>query len=155
MIKLLFMLVLISSAVYARNIDTIVIHTTATDMSITDIDKYHKSLGWDGCGYHYIIDGDCIIHQCRDFEQTGAHVKGFNQTSLGVAWHGSSDKPPVKQYECLKTFVYALTIIFNIDKIKGHNVYPTAKEQGKTCPNMDMDKFRKDLRTLTNGGHTL
>lgn len=148
-------LLLLCNVCSARVIDTIVVHTTAFDGPIEYIDKYHRSLGWNGCGYHYIIDEDCIVHQCRDVDTIGAHVAGHNSRTLGVAWHGSAHRPPKKQYECLKVFVHALKILFNVEKIEGHNVYDTAKEQGKTCPNMDMDKFREELQLLTNGGHTL
>ena len=42
-----------------RTITLIVVHCSANKAGSTirmaDIDRYHRSLGWKGCGYHYVI----------------------------------------------------------------------------------------------------
>lgn len=43
-----------------RKITEIIVHCTATPaglpVTVEQIDAYHRSLGWAGIGYHYLID---------------------------------------------------------------------------------------------------
>lgn len=48
-----------------RKITIIVVHCTAnragSALRMADIDRYHRLLGWRGCGYHYVIPTDGTI----------------------------------------------------------------------------------------------
>ena len=55
---------------------------------MADIDRYHRSLGWKGCGYHYVIPTDGTIEQGRPEEMKGAHCKNHNCHSIGVCYIG-------------------------------------------------------------------
>ena len=55
---------------------------------MADIDRYHRSLGWRGCGYHYVIPTDGTIERGRPETQIGAHCKNHNSHSIGVAYVG-------------------------------------------------------------------
>ena len=48
-----------------RKITLIIVHCTAnragSALRMADIDRYHRSLGWIGCGYHYVIPVDGTI----------------------------------------------------------------------------------------------
>ena len=57
-------------------------------MRLADIDRYHRSLGWKGCGYHYVIPTDGTIEQGRPEEMVGAHCKNHNRHSIGVCYIG-------------------------------------------------------------------
>ena len=57
-------------------------------LRMADIDRYHRSLGWKGCGYHYVIPTDGTIERCRPEAQIGAHCKNHNRHSIGVAYIG-------------------------------------------------------------------
>ncbi len=53
-----------------------------------DIDRLHRSLGWNGCGYHFVIPTDGTIETGRPLEQVGAHCKNHNRHSIGVCYIG-------------------------------------------------------------------
>ena len=55
---------------------------------MADIDRYHRSLGWKGCGYHYVIPTDGTIEVGRPEEMVGAHCKNHNRHSIGVCYIG-------------------------------------------------------------------
>lgn len=75
-----------------RTITLIIVHCTANKADCTlrmaDIDCYHRSLGWRGCGYHYVIPTDGAIERGRPETQVGAHCKNHNSHSIGVAYVG-------------------------------------------------------------------
>ena len=75
-----------------RTITLIVVHCTANRagcaLRMADIDRYHRSLGWRGCGYHYVIPIDGAIERGRPEMQIGAHCKNHNSHSIGVAYVG-------------------------------------------------------------------
>ena len=75
-----------------RTITLIVVHCTANRVGsvlrMADIDRYHRSLGWRGCGYHYVIPTDGTIERGRPEAQIGAHCKNHNRHSIGVAYVG-------------------------------------------------------------------
>ena len=73
-----------------RTITLIIVHCSANKAGSTirmaDIDRYHRSLGWRGCGYHYVIPTDGTIERGRPEAQIGAHCKNHNRHSIGVAY---------------------------------------------------------------------
>ena len=75
-----------------RNITFIVVHCSANSegskLRVRDIDRYHRSLGWNGCGYHYVIPTDGTIERGREESVAGAHCKGHNSHSIGVCYVG-------------------------------------------------------------------
>ncbi len=78
-----------------RKIDLIVIHCSATreDCIFTEqaLDACHRSRGFDGIGYHFYIRRNGDIKTTRPIEKMGAHVKGWNQHSIGVCYEGGLD----------------------------------------------------------------
>lgn len=78
-----------------RKINLIVVHCTATpagrDIGVAEIDRYHRSRGFDGCGYHYVIRIDGRVEGGRGIERVGAHALGYNAESVGVAYVGGLD----------------------------------------------------------------
>ncbi len=80
-----------------RSIAKIIIHCTATpegrDISIEDLRKWHvEERGWSDIGYHFFIDLNGEIHECRPLEKTGAHTRGQNFDSIGLCYAGGLDK---------------------------------------------------------------
>ena len=75
-----------------RKITLIIVHCSAnkegSTLRMADIDRYHRSLGWKGCGYHYVIPTDGTIEQGRPEEMVGAHCKNHNRHSIGVCYIG-------------------------------------------------------------------
>lgn len=75
-----------------RRIERIIVHCTATEsqreVSVAEIDRWHKGRGWRGIGYHYVVGLDGRIWKGRDEETIGAHCAGHNATSIGVCYVG-------------------------------------------------------------------
>ena len=79
-----------------RKIDKLIVHCTATpegrEVTKADLHKWHvEERGWRDIGYHFFIDLCGELHECRPIEQTGAHVKGHNFDSIGIAYAGGTD----------------------------------------------------------------
>ena len=70
-----------------------VIHHTAgsalsdRDLTVEEIDRYHKERGWDGIGYHFLIRKDGTVYKGRPLWKKGAHAKGRNNY-IGIALTG-------------------------------------------------------------------
>ena len=75
-----------------RSITLIIVHCSANKagsaLRMTDIDRYHRSLGWKCCGYHYVIPTDGSIEVGRPEEMVGAHCVNHNKYSIGVCYIG-------------------------------------------------------------------
>lgn len=75
-----------------RTITLIIVHCSANregcTLRMADIDRYHRSLGWKGCGYHYVIPTDGTIEVGRAEEVVGAHCKNHNKHSIGICYIG-------------------------------------------------------------------
>jgi N-acetylmuramoyl-L-alanine amidase len=110
-----------------------------------DVDDYHRSLGWGGCGYHYVIERTGKVTQGRKDNEIGAHTIGKNEESLGIALAGNFDVtlPTPEQIEALKQLV--------TDKMYEHhvpidNVVPHRKFASKSCyGNLLSDNWIKSL----------
>lgn len=126
----------------------IIVHHSATDegnaCSIFDI---HSKRGFDGLGYHFIIDnGTCqkndgqIETSPRWIKQLdGAHCKaaGMNHMGIGICLVGNFSKEKVssKQMDSLEFLVDTLRRHYNIpvSNILGHSQVPGAKTE---CPGL-------------------
>ncbi len=93
-----------------RKVDMIVIHCSATkeNMNYTfeQCIRDHQARGFNTCGYHRFITKDGKIHIGRHFDKTGAHVQGFNATSIGICYEGGLDaqgKPKDTRTEAQKS----------------------------------------------------
>ncbi|CAO1316068.1 unnamed protein product [Diamesa tonsa] len=51
-----------------------------------------ESKGWDDIGYNFMIGGDGAVYEGRGWESQGAHTKGYNVGSIGVAYIGTFNK---------------------------------------------------------------
>ena len=75
-----------------QSIAYLVVHCSDTPdsdpLTSRDLHKMHLGFGWDGIGYHRIIKRDGIVEFGRPDYWVGAHVKGFNNISLGVCLIG-------------------------------------------------------------------
>ena len=89
----------------AKNIKLLVVHCSDSDDSKTltafDLHKMHLNFGWDGIGYHKVINRSGKIENGRPEYWVGAHVKGKNSISLGVCLIGRH-KFTIKQFISLE-----------------------------------------------------
>lgn len=123
-------------------IDYIVIHCSATkrgqNVDAERIRRWHvDDNGWSDIGYHYVVERDGSLVKGRSDDVPGAHVKGFNDRSLGICLVGGindSDEPEFNytagQMVTMIGLVKQLTLIHPEAKVVGHNEL----DAGKDCP---------------------
>ena len=77
-----------STKPFKRKIDLIVIHCSATrcntNFTPEALDACHRKRGFNGCGYHFYITKDGLVHDMRPVEIMGAHARRFNAHSIGM-----------------------------------------------------------------------
>ena len=132
-----------------RNINTIVVHCTATrpdwwqgksaKQKTAEIRRWHvEDRGWSDIGYHYLIDRDGTVIEGRSLDRTGAHAKGHNTGSVGIALFGGhggnasdkfDDNFTEDQDRALRELIDSLKADHPITKIIGHN-----EVSNKACP---------------------
>ena len=128
-----------------RQITRIIIHNTATpegrDVTISEVRRWHIARGFKDVGYHFLIRLGGTVETGRPIEQVGAHVKGFNSDSIGIAYAGGCDadmKPKdtrtVSQRCALRDLVAKLQKQFPNATVHGHNEF----DKGKACPSFDV-----------------
>lgn len=139
-----------------RDITEIVLHCTATradwwaDKStaekVQEIRRWHmEDRGWKDIGYHYLIDRNGALATGRPMDQTGAHTKGHNTGTIGIALmggHGSSvtdtfaDNYTSDQEKALRKLIVRLHKNFGKVPVTGHNQYAA-----KACPGFEVPKW--------------
>ena len=129
-----------------REINLIVVHCTATkswmDVRADDVDRWHRQRGFLGIGYHFLITLDGDIEVGRPLAQVGAHCRGHNAHSVGVAYVGgldakgrAADTRTDAQKQALTALLQRLRQLFPQAEIAPHRRFAP-----KACPCFDVDK---------------
>lgn len=93
------------------------------------IDAQHRSQGWDGIGYHFVITKDGTIYRGRPINMIPAAAEGDNYASIDVCWcgdfqpgtEGYDGTPSPEQIASAKTLsVYLHQTVPTIQRIGGH-----------------------------------
>jgi N-acetylmuramoyl-L-alanine amidase len=129
-----------------REINYIIIHCsdTYTDQFVNAsvIDGWHKSRGWDGIGYHFVINIDGTVETGRSIDKIGAHCKARNRDSIGICLIGgrardinsdgytNADTFTKNQYISLKSLLKTLRFFYPNIITKGHSDF----DKNKLCP---------------------
>ena len=138
-----------------RPITEIIIHCTATRPEwragkslaekFAEVRQWHLARGFADIGYHYLIDRDGQVMVGRDIGRVGAHVKGRNTGTIGVALfggHGSSENDRfaenfnAAQDEALENLLDQLRDEFGPLRVSGHNEYAA-----KACPGFNVPEW--------------
>lgn len=150
-----------------RMIDHLIVHCSATeygvDYSAADVDRWHRSQGWLGNGYHYVIRTDGTIesaekgNRCRPLDKAGAHVgscgPGWNKRSVGICLIGGldADRNAVEdgftqeQYDSLYWLLNELDQEFPDCEVMGHrDLIKLTGSSPKACPCFDVRPWLAD-----------
>jgi len=158
-----------------RRIENIIIHCSDSLWGCArEIRQWHLKRGWSDIGYHFVIlngkptfshsknqlivpalDGaiECGRYLDDDIyiagREQGAHALGYNRDSIGLCLIGVDDFTE-KEMASLHRLTSDLMMLYQIpvNKVKGHCETKSGREQGKTCPNIDMDSVRWTLKRL-------
>lgn len=125
----------------SRKIRKIILHCSASDVpnqTAALIDKWHRQRGFlspsgKHIGYHWFIGPNGLIEKGRPEEEVGAHCEGQNMASVGVCLAGLT-RFNDSQFSSLRKLLTEIKGRYPQATIHGHNEFPSAKAQGKTCP---------------------
>tara|TARA_R110000822_G_scaffold130552_6_gene267144 strand:- start:467 stop:889 length:423 start_codon:yes stop_codon:yes gene_type:complete len=127
-----------------RKINKIIIHCTATpegrDVSLEEVTNWHtKERGWSDIGYHFLILLDGTIEEGRPLERTGAHTRGQNWDSIGIAYVGGMSKD-MKQSKDTRTAEQKDSLVDLLCQLKDSYsgvIYGHKNFSSKDCPSFD------------------
>lgn len=140
-----------------RQINEVIVHCTATrpnwnkEKSASDIVRiirgwHTKERGWSDIGYHMVIHRDGTVAMGRPVERSGAHTKGRNKSSIGIALVGGFGSEAHDKFEehytdeqadALMQLLKDLRGLYpEIEEISGHNAYAS-----KACPGFQIKEF--------------
>lgn len=135
-----------------RDIKLIVIHCTATraghPVTAAQINDWHIARGFKSIGYHFVIGLNGELEFGRGIDEVGAHVRGFNSSSIGIAYVGGLDangnpadtRTPEQKAALMRVLSY-LKKEFPEARILGHNDLNIRK----ACPCFNAAKEYEDL----------
>lgn len=135
-----------------RAITALVVHCSATPAGkafrSADIDRWHKSQGWESIGYHFVITLDGGIEDGRPLKTPGAHVKQHNSTTIGICYIGglSADGKRAEntlneaQERALEFLLRTLREKWPMARILGHRDFAGV---AKACPSFDVTDWCK------------
>ena len=114
-----------------RSVTLIVVHCTATrvdvDFTQKDLLRCHKARGMRMVGYHFYIRKDGFIWSTRPLEMEGAHCRGYNSESVGIAYEGGldpnghpTDTRTPEQKHSMRVLIRTLKKMFPIRRVCGH-----------------------------------
>jgi N-acetyl-anhydromuramyl-L-alanine amidase AmpD len=139
----------------------LVVHCSATradaPVRAADIRRWHLAQGWSDIGYHYVICRDGTLEPGRPEGTIGAHVKGFNQSSLGICLVGglapdgtAENNFTDQQFAQLRALLSELKGRYPGAAIRGHRDFSpdldgdgkvTPSEFFKACPCFDLAQW--------------
>lgn len=146
---------------HTKPIRAVVIHCTATPggrpHTIDDIRRWHMARGWSDVGYHWLIHLDGTISKGRDMRLMGAHTRGHNNGTIGIAYVGGIDaetnRPGDTRSPLQKLAIERLLDQLALEygevqadgfrriAVHGHNQFNPAK----ACPSFDVKAEYGDL----------
>lgn len=136
-----------------RNVTSIfVIHCSAVRpgqrSSAQDIDCWHRAKGYKSIGYHFVVRRDGTVENGRPLNMMGAHCKGHNRHSIGIAYEGGldengrhADTRTQEQKLAMRKLLENLKKDYPKAIIVGHNTF-----SNKDCPCFDAAKEYADLQ---------
>lgn len=129
----------------ARKINELIWHCTATpegrEVTVKEIDRWHKERGWSGIGYHKVVHLDGQVTAGRPESQVGAHVANRNANTIGYVYVGGVDANDPKRAKDTRTAAQKRTMLrltkeaierYGLTKVSGHRDYAQ-----KACPCFD------------------
>jgi len=140
-------------ALTPADVKFIAIHCSASnpkmDIGVEEIDRWHRARGFVKIGYHYVIRRDGTLEMGRPTTEIGAHVEGYNSSSIGVCLVGGVDSSKLMkpednftpaQFGSLTILLTGLTKLYPGAVVQGHRDFPNV---AKACPSFDVKEWLK------------
>lgn len=126
----------------------IIHHTHNPNLNLESTHKLHiEKFKWAGIGYNYLIEKDGRIFEGRGMK-VGAHAKGNNKDSIGIALVGNFDTGRPEEIQLKPLIDLCISFMYKYDievnKVIGHRELEGVT---KSCPGelFDMAEFRNVL----------
>lgn len=136
-----------------RKINEFIVHCTATaegkNFKAADIDRWHKQRGWEGIGYHHVVDLDGTVEPGRPESKQGAHCLGHNANSIGVVYIGglASDGKTPKDTRTPQQKAALVKLLIELKhKYPGAVIHGHRDFAAKACPSFDATTEYKNLK---------
>ena len=131
-----------------ENVKYIVIHHTASNATLEQIQQHALNIGWLGAGYNEFIDKKGKRTKVRG-NKVGAHTLGHNEISYGIALQGNmeNEESTKEQWEALITAVIEAKQKYKSAEIVGHRNLTATLCPGK---NINIEKLIKDIEKTEN-----
>jgi len=146
-----------------RRLESIFIHCTATrpewwadrrsSEKAAECKRWHLDRNFSDVGYHYFVDRDGTVTEGRAIEKTGAHARGHNTGSVGIAlWGGHGGDQDDKfedhftpaQDRALRKLISSLRMEYpSITKVRGHN-----EVSAKMCPCFEVSQWLNGVEKI-------
>lgn len=126
-----------------RHVTEIIVHCTATRaghvVTAADVDRWHRSRGFNSIGYHWLVGLDGTVEAGRPEARVGAHCVGHNTCSIGVCYVGgldsagkAADTRTTAQQNALTDLIADLCRRYPGAAVHGHREFAA-----KVCPCFD------------------
>jgi len=146
-----------------HKIKQVILHCSASAWgSVGVFDQWHRDRGWAMIGYHWVITNcftdyaaykykqpepasDGLIHPGRSENFRGAHCADHNWESIGVCLVGKGGQFTSRQLMSAARLCTQIMDKYDYcNTVKGHYEFTNLK----SCPDIDMDWFRKYILPL-------
>lgn len=134
----------------------IFVHCSATkatmDIGVREIRQWHKEQGWLDIGYHFVIRRDGTVETGRDLVAVGSHVKGYNETSVGVCLVGGIDAKGNPEANFTPEQMHSLQNVLTTLKGEWPNAVIMAHHDvaPKACPSFNLSHWLKTGELVTS-----
>ena len=136
----------------------IIVHCSATQpnwmadktavQQMKEIDKWHREdRGWRMIGYHAVISRNGEVVQGREYSETGAHAKGWNNKAIGICLVGGfgsdAEDRALEHYTPVQlAALYDLIKQLQVQSgIKNDNVIGHNRISSKACPGFRVQRW--------------
>lgn len=111
-------------------------------------------------GYHFIIERDGVVVECRPRDQIGSHTPSLNMESIGVCLVGGREEEggdgvdnfTGEQRRSLLRLMHELKTAYPGARVKGHSEVQRFRRRSEPpCPPIDMDLLREDIELFAQG----
>ena len=111
-------------------------HTASESASAESIHAYHKSLGWAGIAYHYLVRKDGTVYRGRPEDMRGGHTANWNYCSIGICFEGNFEleEMPQAQFDAGRELIADIASRYTSIEIGRHCEYGSTACPGKSFP---------------------
>lgn len=120
-------------------------HIAAKTATKSDLYQWHVTeRGWSDIGYHWYIKKDGTVISCRPESKVGAHARGHNSYTIGIACEGDYERfdtsMPTAQFNALVTKTLDVMNRYNMPKtnVMYHGEVSNTECPGKYFPTDDV-----------------